>query len=44
MMKDDWREWIQAIKKEIESWYLFDAAKEVAYEDMGQGATLIPLG
>jgi hypothetical protein len=44
MMKEDWREWIQTLKKEIESWHLFDAAKEVAYEDMEQGATLIPLG
>ena len=44
MMKDDWREWISAIKKEIESWHLFDAADEVAYEDMVQGATIIPLG
>jgi hypothetical protein len=44
MMKDDWREWILAIKKEIESWHLFDAAKEVAYEDMERGATIIPLG
>jgi hypothetical protein len=26
------------------SWHLFDAADEVAYEDMVQGATIIPLG
>jgi hypothetical protein len=43
-MKDDWREWVSAIKKEIESWYLFDAAKEVAYEEMEQGAMIVPLG
>ncbi len=34
MMKEDWREWVSAVKKEIESWHLFDAAEEVAYEQM----------
>jgi hypothetical protein len=29
MMKEDWREWVSAVKKEIESWHLFDAAQEV---------------
>ncbi len=38
MMKEDWREWVQAVKKEIESWHLFDAAKVVAYDDMERGA------
>jgi hypothetical protein len=44
MMKEDWREWVSAVKKEIESWHLFDAAKVVAYDDMEKGATIIPLG
>jgi hypothetical protein len=44
MMKEDWREWVSAVKKEIESWHLFDAAQEVRYEDMEKGATIIPLG
>jgi hypothetical protein len=44
MMKEDWREWVLAVKKEIESWHLFDAAKVVAYDDMERGATIIPLG
>jgi hypothetical protein len=43
-MKEDWREWVSAIKKEIESWHLFDAAKVVAFDDMERGATIIPLG
>jgi hypothetical protein len=43
MMKEDWREWVSAVKKEIESWHLFDAAKVVAYDDMEKGATIIPL-
>ncbi len=44
MMKEDWREWIFAVTKEIESWHLFDAALEVSYENMQKGATIIPLG
>ncbi len=44
MMKEDWREWVSAVKKEIESWHLFDAALEVRYEGMEKGATSIPLG
>ncbi len=32
------------MKKEIESWHLFDAAKVVAFDDMMKGATIIPLG
>jgi hypothetical protein len=44
MMKEDWRKWVLAVKKEIESWHLFDAAKVVAYGDMERGATIIPLG
>lgn len=43
MMKEDWREWESAVKKEIESWHLFDAAQVVRYEDMEIGATIIPL-
>jgi hypothetical protein len=44
MMKEDWREWVSAVKKEKESWHLFDAAQEVRYENMEKGATIIPLG
>jgi hypothetical protein len=44
MMKEDWREWVSAVKKEIESWHLFDAAKVVAFDEMERGATIIPLG
>ncbi len=39
MMKDDWREWVSAVKKEIESWHLFDAAQEVAYDKMERGTS-----
>ncbi len=44
MMKEDRREWVSAVKKEIESWHLLDAAQEVAYDKMEGGATIIPLG
>jgi hypothetical protein len=44
MISEDWREWVMAIKAEIESWNLFDAAEEVVYHAMKRGATLIPLG
>jgi hypothetical protein len=44
MTKEDWREWVSAVKKEIESWRLFDAAKEINYENMEKGATIIPQG
>ncbi len=43
-MKEDWREWVSAVKKEIESWHLLDAAQEINYENMEKGATIIPLG
>ena len=33
-----------AVNAEIESWNLFDAAEEIAYDKMERGATLIPLG
>jgi hypothetical protein len=44
MMREDWREWVSAVKKEIESWHLFDAAKVVSFDEMERGATIIPLG
>jgi hypothetical protein len=44
MISKDWREWVMAVKAEIESWNLFDAAEEVTYHSMERGVTLIPLG
>jgi hypothetical protein len=44
MVSPEWREWIRAVKAEIESWDLFEAADEVSFEDMEWGATIIPLG
>jgi len=44
LIRQDWREWVEAIRKEIESWRTFNAAEEVEYKDMEQGASIIPLG
>jgi hypothetical protein len=44
MVSLEWREWISAVKAEIESWDLFEAAEEVSFDDMEWGTTTIPLG
>ncbi len=44
LVSPQWREWVNAVKAEIESWDLFEAAEEVSFDDMERGATIIPLG
>jgi hypothetical protein len=44
MVSPEWREWVSAVKAEIESWDLFEAAEEISFDDMEWGATIIPLG
>ncbi len=44
LVSPQWREWVNAVKAEIESWDLFEAAEEVFFDDMERGATIIPLG
>ena len=44
LISKDWRNWVEAVKAEMESWNLFDAAEEIAFEEMLRGATIIPLG
>ncbi len=45
LVSPQWREWVKAVKAEIESWDLFEAAEEVSFfDDMERGATIIPLG
>jgi hypothetical protein len=44
LISKEWRSWVSAVKTEIESWDLFDAAEEIAFDDMQKGATIIPLG
>ena len=44
LVNKEWRDWVAAVKTEMESWDLFDAAEEVAFDDMQKGVTIIPLG
>ncbi len=44
MIRNDWRDWAAAVQKENEGWRTFNAAEEVRYVDMAQGASVIPLG
>jgi hypothetical protein len=44
MVRNDWREWVEAVQKENESWKTFNASEEVRFVDMERGASLIPLG
>jgi hypothetical protein len=44
LLRDDWREWVQAVKNENDSWGMFEASSEIDYDKMERGASLIPLG
>ena len=44
LIRPDWRQWVESVKSENESWNLFGASEEVAYEEMEVGASVIPLG
>ena len=44
LVRKDWREWVLAVQKEIESWRTFGASEEVSYEEIERGASIIPLG
>jgi hypothetical protein len=44
MCKPDWREWVTAVKKEIESWLVFNAYSEIAFMDRKPGSSIVPLG
>jgi hypothetical protein len=44
LISKEWRSWVNAAKTEMESWDLFDAAEEVAFDDMQKGVTIILLG
>ena len=44
IVRNDWREWVEAVQKENESWRTFDASEEVKFVDMERGASIIPLG
>jgi hypothetical protein len=44
LLRDDWRDWVQAVKNETDSWNMLDASTEIPYEEMERGASIIPLG
>jgi hypothetical protein len=44
LVREDWRDWVSAVKAEMDSWNMFEAATVVPWESMGRGASLIPLG
>ena len=44
LLRDDWRDWVQAVKNEIDSWEMFEASTEIPYDSMERGASIIPLG
>jgi hypothetical protein len=43
-LRDDWRDWVQAVKNETDSWGMLEASTEVNYDRMERGASIIPLG
>ncbi len=44
LIRPDWRNWVDAVKSENESWDTCDACSEVPYHDIAVGASVIPLG
>ncbi len=44
LVREDWRDWVLAVKTDIDSWSMFEAATMVPYESMECGASIIPLG
>ena len=44
LLREDWRDWVQAVKNENDSWAMFEASTEIPYEQMERGASIIPLG
>jgi len=43
LLRDDWRDWVQAVKNETDSWGMLEASSEIAYNQMERGASVIPL-
>jgi hypothetical protein len=44
LIKPEWREWVAAVKKEIESWLVFNAYTEIDFADRKPGSSIVPLG
>jgi hypothetical protein len=43
LLRDDWREWVQAVKNENDSWSAFEASTLIEFNKMERGASIIPL-
>jgi hypothetical protein len=44
LVREDWRDWVLAVKTEMDSWSMFEAATVVPYSSIVRGASIIPLG
>ena len=44
LVKTHWRKWMEAVKKEIDSWHNFNAYTEIPIEEKTPGASIVPLG
>jgi hypothetical protein len=44
LVSPEWREWVLAVKKEVESWLAFNAYTEIPFSDRKAGSSIVPLG
>ena len=44
MSRSDWRDWVEAVKKEVEGWRDCNTSEEISYSDIKKGSRVIPLG
>ena len=44
LVSPEWREWVLAVKKEVESWLAFNAYTEIPFKDRKAGSSIVPLG
>jgi hypothetical protein len=42
LIREDWRDWLLAVKTEMDSWSMFEAATVVPYGSIEPGASIIP--
>jgi hypothetical protein len=44
LVHPEWRHWVAAVKKEIDSWLAFNAYTEIPFSQKTAGASIVPLG
>jgi hypothetical protein len=44
LLREDWRDWVQAVKNENGSWAMFEASTEIPYDKMERGCINHPIG